>query len=210
MFVLPGLFSFGQLNDSVSLKKKVVKYDFVSIAGDWVTNSSGIGLGFEFGISNGLSLEQDLTYLFEAEQGASNSSVNVEDLNGIKSNSELHFYFNKSTSTNLIGLYWGPNLVFQYTNAKHEEWLESNTIHYYTVHRYFTALNLKLGYQGEIYRNLLIDVAVGAGIQNISSNSNDKISEGKGLSEFPFGKYYDSGSDWIIGPSFNLRIGFRF
>lgn len=210
-FFVIGLCVFGQQDDKENLSKSmVIKFDVASFSGDWVTNSSGIGLGVEFGLSSKLSFEQDLTYLYKTDQGASNFSINVENLYGIKSNSELHFYFDESLSAKLNGLYWGPNFVFQYTNAKREEWLEDRTLNNYTINRYFTALNLKLGYQGELYKNLLIDVAMGIGVQNVSSNSDGKISESAGFSEFPFGKYYDEGSDWFIRPSFNLRLGYRF
>lgn len=188
---------------------KVIKFDVVGLAGDWVTNSSGVCFGLEYGLKPKMSFEQDFTYLFDAENGQSIFNILVEELSGIRSNTELHYYFDENTSSNLTGLYWGPNFVFQYTNAERKQ-LTASGYNSYTVHRYFTALYLKIGFQDKLFGNLLINISVGAGPLYLSSTSDNKQKTYITESEYPYGKEYDAGSKWELAPSFNLRVGWRF
>jgi hypothetical protein len=200
----------GQENsDVLNHKTKVIKYGLASLAGDWVTNSMGIQFGFEMELDKNKSFEQDLVYIFGVDDNGSNLYVYVDNIYGFKSNSELRFYLDKDPALPLNGFYLAPAFVFQYTRAERSQTLDSYEKNNYDVIRYFTALNMKFGFQTPIWKNFLFDLSVGGGIQYIHSRTIDK--EPDNITEkYYFNTEYDSGSGWIMGPALSLNLGYRF
>jgi hypothetical protein len=200
----------GQENsDVINRKTKVIKYGLAGLAGDWVTNSMGIQFGLEIELDKNKSFEQDLMYIFGVDDNGSNLYVYVENIYGFKTNSELRFYMDKDPAFPLNGFYLAPAFVFQYTRAERSQTVDSGEKNNYDVNRYFTALNIKFGFQTPIWKNFLFDMLVGGGIQYIHSRSINKEPE-NASEKFYFNTEYDSGSGWVIGPALSLNLGYRF
>jgi hypothetical protein len=201
---------FGQEKSDISdYQTKVIKYGLAGLAGDWITNSMGIQFGFEMELDKNKSFEQDLMYIFGVDDNGSNMYIYVDNIYGFKTNSELRFYLDKEPAFPLNGFYLAPAFVFQYTRAKRSQTLDSYQKNNYDVIRYFTALNMKFGFQTPIWKNFLFDLSVGGGIQYIHSRTINK--EPDSVSEkFYFNTEYDSGNGWIIGPALSINLGYRF
>ena len=201
---------FGQEKSDISdYQTKVIKYGLAGLAGDWVTNSMGIQFGFEMELDKNKSFEQDLMYIFGVDDNGSNMYIYVDNIHGFKTNSELRFYLDKDPAFPLNGFYLAPAFVFQYTRGERSQTLDSYEKNNYDVIRYFTALNMKFGFQTPIWKNFLFDLSVGGGIQYINSRTIDK--EPDNITEkYYFNTEYDSGSGWIMGPALSLNLGYRF
>ncbi|MBN2175461.1 MAG: hypothetical protein JW731_15130 [Bacteroidales bacterium] len=129
-----------KINDSIEVNSKIGKIGLSGFAGDWVTNSSGVQLGFELSTQKKKSFEWDLSYIFKIDKG-NFMDIHVDDIHGIKSNLEFRSYFSKKSNFQLTGFYWTPAFVFQYTRAERSQTLDYGKQNVYYVNRYFSALN---------------------------------------------------------------------
>jgi len=206
------IFSIGQTARDLTDKKTIYfKYDFTSLAGDGVTNSSGVQMGVEFEINDNLGFEQDLMYIITANWPNNESfEIDVEKIYGLKSITELRFYRNSKDFQKLTGQYIASNLVFQYTDATLEEKDENHNDYNYNVSRFVFALHGKFGYQSKLYRKIYFDLACGPGIRYISSKSQNKKITYSTTYEFPYSKKYDTGSKWFLSANFSFKIAYKF
>jgi uncharacterized protein YxeA len=212
LFVICSFFVFGQNQSDIENKPvKIIKFDISSLMGDQVTNSSGIQLGLEIELKDNLSFEQDLMYIFKYDRSYKRYfEITCENINGIKSVSELRYYFKKDIDPKFTDIYMAPNLILQYTNAIREENDEYGTPNNYQVNRFVFALHGKIGLQFALYKNLYLDISTGLGVRNISSNAIGKKSNNNNEHEFLYGKLYDNGSEWFISLTGSFRLGFKF
>ncbi|MCF8229441.1 MAG: hypothetical protein K9G58_09210 [Bacteroidales bacterium] len=211
---MPILMKAQEKNEKPDQFDWVVKFNiYGSIAGDMVTNSSGMAFGVEKNLNNHLSFQQFFTYIFrnnalKGEIGV----VSVEKINGIRSGSQLRYYIQKD-KPDLIGVYIGPELMYQYTRAKRNQshyvngpngYVISND---YYVNRNQFNLHFVIGYQGRIFKKLLIENSIGLGLRFVTSNSVDKIDSGGSENEFLYSKEYDTGDKIFPSVNFKLCLG---
>jgi hypothetical protein len=184
-----------------------LKYDIGSVFGDQITPSVGVQIGVECKLKENMSIEQDLMYIFHcANSIPSFATIEVEEVFGIKSITELRFYRNNNDKIeDLLGLYFCPNLICQYTKAMRKN--ENTDSPNYYVHRYVLALHAKIGYQTKIFRNCVLDFATGFGARYISSQSTSKIVPIYNTEyEYPYSKPYDSGASFFPSLTFSIRV----
>jgi len=197
--------------DKESKSVKIIKFDISSLMGDGVTNSSGIQLGIESELKDNLSFEQDLMYIFKFDRNYSGFfDIDVENIYGLKSVSELRYYLKKYIEPKLTDVYLAPNLIFQYTNALRKQYDENHIPNSYHVNRFVFALHGKIGLQFILYKNLILDIAAGFGTRYISSNSIGEKYDYIDESEYPYGKLYNTGSKWFPSMTGSFRIGYKF
>ncbi|MBI9039439.1 MAG: hypothetical protein JEY97_15000 [Bacteroidales bacterium] len=208
--IFPCFISCQNQSDKEHKSIKIIKYDITSLMGDGVTNSSGIQVGIELELKDNFSFEQDLMYIFGLDKNdIGYFEIDVENVYGLKSVSELRYYLKHGIEPKLTGVYLAPNLILQYTNALRKQLDENHISNSYHVNRFVFALHGKLGIQFVLYKNLFLDISAGFGIRYISSNSfgekNDYISE----YEYPYNKTYNTGSNWFPSITGGFRLGYK-
>jgi hypothetical protein len=208
LFIIPILIK-GQDNSN-NKTELYFKYSPLSLLGDGVTNSIGIQLGLEYKLKNQIGIQQDIMYIFLFSHKNQNFfTINVNNINGIRSITELRFYLNKENQ-HLEGIYIAPQLIYQYTKAIRTQSLVNQDVNEYCIKRNVIAFHGKLGWQLVNKCRFILDVSCGVGLRYIASFNSGKIPDHSIDYEFPYSKDYDSGSK--IFPSFimALNIGWMF
>jgi len=190
--------------------EKIIKFDIGSLLGDMATNSTGIQLGIESELKDSYSFEQDLMYIFKFDRNNYQfPKIDIENIYGLKSSSELRYYLRKGIKPILTDVYWGHNLILQYTYAKRKQF-DNQDKDYYFVNRFVFAFHEKIGLQFSLYKNIYFDISFGIGIRYISSNTvNDEFNNNNNESEYPYVKPYNSGSKWFPSITGGYKIGFK-
>lgn len=205
------LFSISGLAQSEAQDKNpwMIKYDFMSLLGDGVTNSMGVKLGAEIPVSDRQSLEFDLMYIFPCPSCTdSYMTIITEKTNGLKLNAEYRFYL-LHRPDQISGFHLGPQVFYQYTKADMSETYQNGTANTYHVYRNLVSAHAMVGYQIKIAGPLYFDPAIGFGVRYISSRNENKKGGGSGQHEFIYDKDYESGAQWFPSFTINIKIGFK-
>lgn len=210
LVIFPYLVSGQNQPDKERKSVKIIKFEISGLMGDGVTNSSGIQLGIESELKDNFSFEQDLMYIFKFDRNNSGFlEIDVENIYGLKSVSELRYYLKKDIEPKLTDVYLATNLILQYTNALRKQKDENYIPNSYHVNRFVFALHGKIGLQFVLYKNLIIDISAGFGIRYISSNSIGEKYDYIDECEYPYGKLYNTGSKWFPSMTGGFRLGYK-
>ena len=210
LVIFPYFISCQNQPDKERKSVKIIKFEISGLMGDGITNSSGIQLGIESELKNNLSFEQDLMYIFKFDRNNSGFfEIDVENIYGLKSVSELRYYLKKDVKPKLTDVYLALNLILQYTNALRKQKDENHIPNSYHVNRFVFALHGKIGLQFVLYKNLILDISAGLGIRYISSNSIGEKYDYIEECEYLYGKLYNSGSKWLPSMTGGFRLGYK-
>ncbi len=196
-------------NDSLCCYKTniLLKYSPFSLCGDYVTTSSGVQLGVETNLSKQFSFQQDIQYIFVNRSDDGILSIDVKDIKGIRTDTEIKYYFKKHS---LNGNYFAPHLLYQFTRAIKEDYYDND----YYIDRNMIGLHGKIGWQSISKKGFVFDVAFGIGARYISSKSNKNITIYSDSYEwwplFFSNKLYRNGSKLCFSVSGSFKFGWAF
>ena len=111
----------------------------------------------------------------------------------------------KSQELQNTGYYVAIHSSYQFTNTERKESHQYKQ-NIYSVDRNALQLHLKFGYQSIKKYGLVVDYAVGFGIEYVSSNANNKFGNNGTYEIFP-NKLFDSGDGFFPSFVYQLRIG---
>ncbi|MCC6369882.1 MAG: DUF3575 domain-containing protein [Bacteroidia bacterium] len=202
-------------------KKLVLSTSLFEFIPDIKLNTSNYNLGVEFRLSNLVSLSTNFGMVKSVGTPQGFFVIPSIKTEGFKAQVEFRIYHNRLHEKQLRGFHFGPQFVYKFTQTTREETVLDyvdnnpypNSQHYklntYTVNRFVTKLNLKLGYQFLIRGGLVIDPSLGFGAQYISSKADNRLGNNAANDE-PWGKLFDTGSDFYPNLSFQLKAGWAF
>lgn len=205
LIALPGMAQTSETEKSPWM----LKYDFMSLMGDGVTNSMGVKLGVEIPLKNNQSFEFDAMYIFPcAICNSDYFRIKTEKTNGFTLTAEYRFYLLHRPAP-MGGFHLGPQIFYTYTKADMLETTKGqpNTYH---VYRNLVSAHAMVGYQAKMARRLYFDPSIGIGLRYISSWNDNKIEAGSDQYEIPYNKPYESGSKWFPSFTINIKIAFKF
>jgi hypothetical protein len=205
------LFSISGMAQSEAQEKIpwMIKYDFISLLGDGVTNSMGVKLGVEIPVSDKQAFEFDVMYIFPcASYESAYAKINTEKTNGFMLTAEYRFYLLHRPDL-ISGFHLGPQVFYQYTKADMSETYQNGIANTYHVYRNLISAHAMVGYQIKIAGPLYFDPAIGFGVRYISSRNENKKGGGSGQHEFIYNKDYESGAQWFPSFTINIKIGFK-
>ncbi len=192
------------LSQDVRKNACIIKYDVISLLGDQVTTSMGVGLGVELMVGSDQSLSTDVMYIFPCKScGEAYTKIETEKTVGFMVSADYSFYLIPGKHP-FSGFHLGPRLAYQYTRSDMYETYQNGVPNTYQVHRNMLSAHAMAGYQFRIAGPLYFDPALGFGVRYISSWSENKKGDDPGQHEFPYDKDFESGAKWF--PSFDISI----
>jgi len=176
-----------------------IKLPLSSLVGDMYGESMGIGIGAEKMINSGISVSQEIGYIFHVNQ-TSMLTEDLEGINGFKSTTEIRKYLSKKEIPE-SGFFANMELKNIFTKSKQESWTTENTRVENEINRYRGVLTANVGvlFYWDKYKKSKITVELlgGGGLGYV--NANNKL-----------GIKSDYGSAKEFYPMFNLdlKIGY--
>jgi len=184
-------------------------YDLMSLLGDQVSNSTGIGIGAEVATWPGQGLEAGLMYIFHcASCGKPYTSITTDDMRGYRISAAYRFYVFQS-KTPMSGFHLGPAAEYQHTAYEMDETYGGGIPNTYRVYRNLVAAHAMAGYRIRVAGPLYLDPELGLGIRYISSRNEGKMGAGPGQHEFLYNKDFESGAQWFPSIQASIKIGFK-
>ena len=207
--LLISLLNLMNLSEQDNKMDFIIKYEFISLLGDQVTNSMGFQLGAELQLKEKQSLTFDAMYIFSCQscQGAF-TRIYTESTHGYMLGSEYRFYL-VSEDQKISGFYLGPQILFQHTKSVLRETYDGGIDNQYQVYRDLMAAHVMTGYQLRITGPLYFNPAVGVGIRFVNSRTLNKKGTDSGQHEFPYDKDFESGSKWFPGINACIKLGIK-
>ncbi len=186
-------------------KKRILdlSFSFSGLGGDYVTNSMGIQLDAEVGISSNLGLQCGVRYIFDTPKHKNNGffTINVDNLTGFLIDLELKKYTTSLLKDYLKGGYLGSKIVYLFTKTYRDN--------YQTI-RHKTGLYGIIGWKHIASSGFLCEAYTGIGMQIIFSRSNNNPNKNYYIPiEFPWSKPYSEGIGCYPDITCNFRIGWR-
>ncbi|MDT8392490.1 MAG: DUF3575 domain-containing protein [Bacteroidales bacterium] len=187
----------------------MIKYDFISLLGDQVTNSMGIQLGAEIPLNSSQSVAMDAMYIFPCQScDQPYTSIYTEKTSGWMLSAEYRHYIIPGKQS-LSGFHLGPQILFQHTKSEMRETYGGGIENHYQVYRDLLAAHVMAGYQLRITGPLYFNPALGLGARFISSRNENKKGTDSGQHEYPYDKDFESGSKWFPGIHINIKLGLK-
>lgn len=172
-----------------------IKFPVSSLVGDIYAESMGIGIGIEKKLKSSLSISQEIGYIFHVEQ-ANKFSTDVENINGIKSTTEIRKYLNKQEIPE-SGFFATVEMKNIFTNSD---------MGAYKVSRYRGMLTGNLGvlFYWDKYKKSKITLELlgggGVGYINADSSANPDNTGGK--------SNYNSANEFYPWLNLDIKIGY--
>jgi len=191
---------FNRVKDSTNIILKTSP--FVLFGGDYITNSLGAGLSFEKNLSDHLSLNFGLFYIFSDKifDEKVKFLIAVDKLNGIQSEIEIRRYLNVDIDKKQ-GIYLSGCFKLLYTKATLK--LSQEVVERYTMSPY-----INIGYEGKsIKSNFIYDFTFGIGPKYVTSELLSNRLEATVIEHNIADRWKDYSKGSILFTSFN--VGFN-
>ena len=210
--------TFAQSQEQNTSNKYIVKFSVLDLLTGFQFQSSTIQFGVEKSISDYISINTELGYLFYIGGKDDILSVKVADLSGFTFETEIRKYIDDEKLHN-VGQYFSASLLYRYIDAKniHSDleppfegaslfkWVEKSEE--YSTYRNECALHFKYGYQNVAISGFTSDFSVGIGCRYISSRTNSRYTISPIEYEFPYSKPFIHGSKFFFSVTAAVRLG---